>query len=215
MFTGLIEETGCVKTFKKLSDGALLGIDCALILDDIALGDSVSINGVCETVTSINQNGFEVLVSNETLKVTTFKDIKQGSAVNLERALKLNSRLGGHIMSGHVDCVGKLIKTEKFSDFYDLTFEMPQEQTRYVVYKGSITVNGISLTVADIRDNIFKIAVIPHTFENTNLKDLKIGDEVNIETDTIARYVEKMLLSKDNETGSKIDIEFLKENGFV
>ena len=213
MFTGIIEETGRIKNISKLTNGALIEVECNIVLQDTKIGDSISINGVCETVTEITNNTFCAKISGETLSVTTFSSLKQGDVVNLERALALNSRLGGHIVSGHVDCVGKLADIEKLSDFYNLKFEIPNEQSKYVVYKGSITVNGISLTVAKIEGNIFKVAIIPHTYENTNLKYLNIGDIVNIETDILGKYVEKMLSVRDNK--SNIDMEFLVENGFA
>lgn len=215
MFTGIIEEIGYVKSFEYRPNGANLEIRCEKILSDVQIGDSISVNGVCQTVTKFGSNMISVEVSDETLGVTTFKSLKRGDRVNLERALTLSSRLGGHIVSGHVDCVGELINIEKLSDFYNLSFEIPKNNAKYVIYKGSITVNGVSLTVSDIRDNIFKIAVIPHTYDNTNLRELKMGDSVNIETDILAKYIEKMLSVKDNEKNNTISIEFLKENGFV
>ncbi|MBR6722797.1 riboflavin synthase [bacterium] len=213
MFTGIIEEIGKIKSFKKDTNGATIEVECSLVLEDTKLGDSIAINGVCQTVIELSSNSFKARVSDETLKVTTFENLKSGDIVNLERALTLNSRLGGHIVSGHVDCKGKFTKIEKLTDFYNLEFEIPQEQTKYVVHKGSITINGISLTVAEINQNRFKVAIIPHTFENTNLKALNVGDNVNIETDILGKYVEKMLSAKDNN--SKISMTFLQENGFV
>ena len=213
MFTGIIEETGTLKNFDKMSNGAAIEITCSKVLKETKIGDSISINGVCETVTEISTNSFIAKVSDETLNVTTVKNFKLGDIVNLERALTLNSRLGGHIVSGHVDCIGILLNIEKYSEFYNMEFEIPKEQSKYIVYKGSVTINGISLTVANIKDNRFKVAIIPHTFENTNLKYLKIGDNVNIETDILGKYVEKMLSVRDNKRD--IDIEFLQENGFV
>ena len=213
MFTGIIEEIGKIKSFKKDTNGATIEVECSLVLEDAKLGDSIAINGVCQTVIELSSNSFKARVSDETLKVTTFENLKSGDIVNLERALTLNSRLGGHIVSGHVDCKGKFTKIEKLTDFYNLEFVIPQNQTKYVVHKGSITINGISLTVAEINHNRFKVAIIPHTFENTNLKALNIGDNVNIETDILGKYVEKMLSSKDND--SKISMTFLQENGFV
>ncbi len=214
MFTGIVEEIGKVKSFVKNSNGAELVVSCNVVLDGIKTGDSISINGVCETVTAYNSDNFTVRISDETLSVTTFNNLKTGQNLNLERALTLNSRLGGHIVSGHIDCKGKLIAKEKLSDFYNLSFEIPENQTKYVVYKGSITVNGISLTVSDIENNIFKVAIIPHTFENTVLQYLTTGDYVNIETDILSKYVEKLLFTQDN-VSTGISQEFLKENGFM
>lgn len=215
MFTGIIEETGTVKSFAKQKNGAKLIINANIILENTKIGDSIAINGVCETVTEIENNNFTVMVSDETLSVTTFGNLQAGDIVNLERALTLQSRLGGHIVSGHIDCIGKLVSKEYLSDFYNLYFEIPQNITKYIVYKGSITINGISLTVADIESDIVKIAIIPHTYENTSLKYLNIGDEINIETDILAKYVENLLKLNDNDKKSKINMKFLEENGFV
>ena len=213
MFTGIIEETGKVKSLVFKSNGAEIVITCNTILEDVKIGDSIAINGVCQTVIQYSPTEFVAEISDETLRVTTLGNLKSGDVVNLERALTLSSRLGGHIVSGHVDCKGKFVDIEKLSDFYNLSFEIPQEQEKYVVYKGSITINGISLTVAEIEQNIVKVVIIPHTFNNTNLKYLKIGEEVNIETDILGKYVEKFLSAKDNKKG--ISMDFLQENGFI
>lgn len=214
MFTGIVEEIGVVRNISRGANGATLTVECSTILEDIKIGDSVSINGVCETVVSFDSKSFVVQISDETLSVTNFSKIKNGDFVNLERALMLNSRLGGHIVSGHIDTQAQIVSIEKLADFYNISLRLPDEILKYVVYKGSIAVNGISLTVADIENNICKIAIIPHTFNNTNFKYLNIGDFVNIETDILARYVEKMLSANDNNS-SKIDMSFLQENGFV
>lgn len=213
MFTGIVEEIGKIKSFKKENNGAVIEVECTTILQDTKIGDSIAINGVCQTVTKISTNSFCANVSDETLAVTNFNDLKNGDSVNLERALTLNSRLGGHIVSGHIDCRGKLLSCKKLSEFYDLEFEIPYEQEKYVVSKGSITINGISLTVAKIENNTIKTAIIPHTFNNTNLKTLVPGNYVNIETDILGKYVEKLLSVKDNK--SSISMSFLQENGFV
>lgn len=215
MFTGLIEETGYVKSLTKGTNGASLVVGCSVVLEGTNVGDSISVNGVCETVTNIYADGFEVKVSDETLCVTTFADLKQNQKVNLERALTLDKRLGGHIVSGHVDCTGKLINIEKLSDFYNLTFEIPVQNSKYVAYKGSVAINGISLTISAVSENIFKVAIIPHTYTNTNLSDLNIGDSVNIETDILCKYVEKIITTSVNKEKETINMDFLKENGFV
>ena len=208
MFTGIIEELGkiLVITDKKIA------ISAQTVLNGTKTGDSIAVNGVCLTVTGINKNGFDADISPETLKVTALGQLKTGSSVNLERALPADGRFGGHIVSGHIDNKGKCISVNKVSDFYDLNIELTDDCAKYIVKKGSITVNGISLTIADINNNVIKIAVIPHTFENTNLKTLQSGDFVNIETDILAKYVEKFLSTSDNK--SRISLEFLQENGF-
>lgn len=213
MFTGIVEEVGTVKSFSKDNNGATIIIGGDVVLKGTKLGDSIAINGVCQTVVNLTSDSFSARVSDETLSVTNFENLKKGDKVNLECALTLNSRLGGHIVLGHVDCVAKFVGKEKLTDFYNLEFEIPKEQEKYVVQKGSITVNGISLTIAELHNNIFKVAVIPHTYENTNLCDLKIGDYVNIETDILGRYVEKFLSANDNS--SSISMNFLQENGFL
>ena len=213
MFTGIIEEIGIVKDFTQTSSGAEITISCKKVLSDTKIGDSIAINGVCQTVVEMSENSFTADVSNETLKVTNFLAIKRGEKVNLERALTLNERIGGHLVSGHVDSVAKLVSSKKNADFYDMNFEVTNEASRYIIKKGSITINGISLTVVEIQGNIVEVAVIPHTFENTNLSELKVGDIVNVETDVFAKYIEKFLLNE--KTTSTISENFLKENGFM
>lgn len=213
MFTGIIEEVGTIKNFNKQNNGAFITVSCKEITEDMKKGDSISINGVCQTVVEMDGNSFKADISNETLLVTTFSNIKQGDKVNLERALKLNSRIGGHIVSGHVESTAKFLKSEKQSDFYNMYFETDNESAKYIIKKGSVTLNGVSLTVAEITNNIIMVAVIPHTYENTNLSELKSGDRVNLETDVFAKYIEKFLLNKTIQ--SVITEDFLKENGFM
>ena len=197
MFTGIVEETGFIKSF----DGKKLVVECKNVLDGTKIGDSISIDGCCQTVTSMSSNTFSADVSSETLRIT--KGFKTGECVNLERALTPQTRMGGHIVQGHVDGTAKYLG--------NMTFEVPKELDKYIVYKGSITVNGVSLTVSGNENNTFTVAIIPHTLENTNLKYLKTGDFVNIETDILGRYVEKFLSMKNNN----ITVDFLKENGFI
>ncbi len=213
MFTGIIEEIGIVKDFKQISNGAEITISCSKVLNDTKIGDSIAINGVCQTVIEMSENSFMAEVSPETLNVTNFLSLKSGERVNLERALKLNERIGGHLVQGHVDSVAKLISAKKDTDFYIMKFEVADNAKRYIIKKGSITINGISLTVAEIEGNFITVAVIPHTYENTNLSELKTGDNVNIETDVFAKYIEKFLLNE--KTSSVITEDFLKENGFM
>lgn len=195
MFTGIVEEIGLIKSF----DGTKLVVECSKVLGNTLTGDSIAIDGCCQTVVSMTSNTFTANVSPETLKIT--KGFKSGEKVNLERALTPQARMGGHIVQGHVDGVGKYLG--------NMEFEV--KDSRYIVYKGSITVNGVSLTVSKLDGNIFGVAVIPHTLENTNLKNLRFGDSVNIETDILGRYVEKFLSTQNNN----ITEDFLKENGFI
>lgn len=212
MFTGIIEEIGIVREFKKGTSDALITVECKDVLGDTKLGDSISINGVCQTVVQISGKSFSAQISSETLNVTNFATIKTGDRVNLERAMTLSQRMGGHIVSGHVDGLAKVKNIQKLSDFYNLKFEVGQELTKYIVKKGSVALNGISLTVANIVNREFEVAIIPHTFENTVLSDLKQGCFVNIEVDVLAKYVEKILSTGDNK--GNLDEKFLMENGF-
>lgn len=224
MFTGIIEEIGTVKEFTNNGSTAFITIECNKILEGnnhsplthlplhhSLIGDSIAIEGVCQTVTKFDKNSFSAQVSAETLNVTTFANLKKGQQINLERALTLNSRLGGHIVTGHVDGLGKIKNIQKLSDFYNIKFEVEKDLYKYIAKKGSIAINGISLTIANVASNGFEIAVIPHTFENTTLKNLKTGDFVNIECDILAKYVEKLLSTDNNKS---LDEKFLKENGF-
>lgn len=213
MFTGIIEEIGTVQSFNLHQNNAELTVECSKILKDTKLGDSISVNGVCQTVVKKSANSFTAEVSDETLKVTNFFQIKSGDKVNLERAMTLTERMGGHVVQGHVDNIAKLISITQKNNFYNMKFELKPELSKHVIKKGSIAINGISLTVADIQENIITIAVIPHTFENTNLSMLSIGQNVNIETDIFAKYVEKILFN--NKAKSTISEDFLKENGFL
>jgi len=208
MFTGIIEELGKVLDIKSNK----ITIECVNVLENTKLGDSIAVNGVCLTVVELMQKTFVADVSPETLRVTALKNIKIGDLINLERAMSANERFGGHIVSGHIDGCAKLVKVNKNNEFYDFEFELNPSEVKYVIKKGSITINGISLTIAGVNNNTINIAVIPHTYENTSLKFLKSGDFVNIEVDMIAKYVEKFLLSSDNK--SRISLEFLQEHGF-
>jgi len=208
MFTGIIEELGKVRDIKSNK----IIIECVKVLDSARLGDSIAVNGVCLTICELLKNGFVADISQETLKVTNIGSLNSNDSVNLERAMSIGSRFGGHIVSGHIDGVGICSSILKKNEFYEFRIKLSSELIKYVVKKGSITVNGISLTVANIEDNIITIAIIPHTYENTNLKFLQKNDSLNIEVDMIAKYVEKFLLTSDNK--SSISLEFLREHGF-
>ena len=213
MFTGLIEEQGKIKNVKISANGMELTISCEKIIQDTYLGASISINGACQTVTEFGKDYIKVQASNETLKITNFKNIKQGDCVNLERALTLNKRIDGHIVSGHIDCTAEFIESKDDGFSKEFFFKLPIENTKYVIYKGSIAINGVSLTIASIKENIFSVELIPTTLKEVNLSSLKKGEIVNIETDLFAKYVEKILNSKDNT--NKINYGFLAENGFI
>ena len=213
MFTGLVEEIGIISSITKQSKGAVISVTCSKILDDLKLGDSVAIDGACQTVVKLRENGFDVEAAKETLDLTTFTEYKIGRKVNLERAMAANGRFGGHFVSGHVDGTGKFLRKQNdgMADIY--YFEAPENVAKYIVYKGSITINGISLTVASIENNIFTVSVIPLTLKETNLPDLNSGGKINLESDIIAKYVENFVCRKDNNT-EKITMNYLQEHGF-
>ncbi len=215
MFTGIIEELGTIKKLNIHNKTLDITVECSKVLEHTKIGDSIAINGCCQTVVDYTTSTFSVNVSEETLNITTLGELKQGAVVNLERALTPSSRLGGHIVQGHIDGTAIFTKSEKYSNFYNLYFKVAPTINRYIVKKGSIAIDGISLTVAEIENDTIKIAVIPHTYANTNLKNLNIGDIVNIETDILGRYIEKFLSQENNINTQKIDENFLKENGFM
>lgn len=208
MFTGIIEETGKIQSIS----GTSITVVCSKVLENTNIGDSIAVNGVCLTVTKLGNGFFEADISSETFKVTAFDKLKSGTVVNLERAMPACGRFGGHIVSGHVDSIAKVISITNNKEFYNLELELAKEITKYTVPKGSITVNGASLTIAEINGIFINIALIPHTYEKTNFSDLKAGDYVNIEVDMLAKYVEKILSTSDNK--SSVDMDFLQANGF-
>lgn len=200
MFTGIIEELGTISGITKKGYSAELKISCNIVTNDSNIGDSIAVNGVCLTVTEISENHFSADISYETLNRSSIGHIRTGSRVNLERALTLNTRLGGHMVSGHVDCIGKIKSIDKKDDSYNLRINYDNTVQRFIAEKGSIAVDGISLTVAKIKDDCFEVAVIPHTFDNTNLKYKKNLDPVNLEVDIISRYLDKLLKKENNDS---------------
>ena len=193
MFTGLIEELGMVTSREPVAGGERITIAADLVTSDIANGDSIAVNGVCLTALDVSNGSFAADVSPETLDKTTLGNLSSGSRVNLERAVTPATRLGGHIVQGHVDGRGTYLSARSNGDFRTVTIGFPPEFARYLVYKGSVTVEGISLTVAALEKDQFDIAVIPKTWQMTNLSTLKPNDDVNLEADVIAKYVERML----------------------
>lgn len=188
MFTGLIEELGAVAGVEELPTGRRLRIATAAAAD-LALGDSVAVNGVCLTVVRFDASGFDAEVSPETLRVTNLGDLRDGATVNLERPLLPSDRLGGHFVQGHVDGVGSLAGIEQETDFWWVTVRFPEDLSRYLVPKGSVAVDGISLTVAGLEADRFAVQIVPHTWRYTNLHARRVGDAVNIECDIIGKYV--------------------------
>ncbi len=216
MFTGIVEEVGTVKTIKMGAKSAVITIQAEKVMEGMHVGDSIAMNGVCLTVTSFDKNSYSVDVMHETLRRTNLGDFKSGTRVNLERAMAADGRFGGHIVAGHIDDPGRILSMEKDDNAVWITVGTTAPVLKYVVEKGSIAIDGISLTVARVTDNSFSVSVIPHTAANTTLLDKKPGDTVNLETDMIGKYVEKLLRYEENETpaSSGITMEFLQENGF-
>lgn len=218
MFTGIIEEIGQVKDIKKGKKSSKITILANEVLKDTKIGDSICTNGVCLTVTSITSKSFEADVMAETLRKSNLGDLKVSDKVNLERALSINGRLGGHIVSGHIDGVGKILSFLKEDNAMWITIEASKEILNYIVLKGSISIDGVSLTVAYVDDKVFKVSIIPHTGEETILLKKKIGETANLECDVIGKYVEKLLnLDRKNTEikESNITEDFLKINGFL
>ncbi|MFD3155472.1 riboflavin synthase [Haloimpatiens sp. FM7330] len=216
MFTGLVEEIGVVESIRKGLKSAQINIKAKNILEGIKLGDSISTNGVCLTVTAFTSNSFCVDVMPETMRRSNLKNLKKGSKVNLERALKSGDRFGGHIVSGHIDGIGIIKSFDKEDNAIWVTVEASKNILKYIVNKGSIAIDGISLTVAYADNEIFKVSIIPHTKEETTLISKKVGCEVNLECDVVGKYIERLMCFKDsNVTKKSIDIDLLKENGFI
>lgn len=216
MFTGIIEEVGKVQAVIKSTKSAKIVINASKVLQETKLGDSISTNGVCLTVTELADHGFAVDVMAETMRKSNLSHIAKGDEVNLERALRVGDRLGGHIVSGHIDGTGTIMNLEKEDNAIWVTVSAGTELLRYIIQKGSITIDGISLTVAYIDDQIFKVSVIPHTKEVTTLLKKKVGDIVNLECDMVGKYIEKLIQPKEQvQNRPKINLDFLSENGFI
>lgn len=218
MFTGIIQSVGSIESIVANGVDKRVTVATAKIsTSTIALGDSIAVNGVCLTAVSIDDNSFTADVSAETIKLTTFRELSPGSEVNLELALTPHSRLGGHMVSGHVDGIGRImsIRADGVSKRYE--FEMDDSLSRYIARKGSICINGVSLTVNEVSDNRFSVNLVPHTLQETTLKSLREGSDVNLEVDLIARYLER-LLSGSSATFSendRINESFLNEAGII
>jgi len=217
MFTGLVEEIGAIKEMIRGSKSVRLSISCSRILDDIKIGDSIAVNGVCLTVTDMGDSWFSADVMPETIRKTGLDKLSIAGRVNLERALRLSDRLGGHIVTGHIDGTGTVISRVEEDNAIWLTIEAQDDILKYIVMKGSVVLDGTSLTVAYVDDRCFKVSLIPHTAGETTLGSRKPGDQINIECDVIGKYVEKLLNRDSHEAKSKQDIsmEFLRSNGFA
>lgn len=212
MFTGIIEEKGKVKSIKHGARSAVLEIEATKIMDDVKIGDSIAVNGVCLTVTSLNSTGFTADVMAETIRRSSLGKLISGSYVNLERAMPANGRFGGHIVSGHIDGTGTVMDIKREDNAVWYTIQVDKKLLKYIVEKGSIAIDGISLTVADVSDSYFKVSIIPHTLSETVLAERTKGSIVNIENDIIGKYVEKMT-TKSSSGG--LTMETLISNGFM
>jgi riboflavin synthase len=218
MFTGIIEEIGTIAAIKQTGESIVLMIDATKILKDVQVGDSIAVNGVCLTVTSFTKNQFMVDVMPETVNATSLKTLKRGSKVNLERAMAAGGRFGGHFVSGHADGLG-IIKGKKpvqNAVYYEI--EVASDILKYIIYKGSVTVDGTSLTVFGLSENSFTISLIPHTTSETIIGLKGTGDIVNVECDMLGKYIEHFLSNRFNDTQptrkSTLTVQFLEENGF-
>jgi len=217
MFTGIIEEVGILEELSTGNGFGVMEIKCNKVLEDTKIGDSIATNGVCLTVKDKDSHSFKAEVMGETLAKSNLGSLKAGDKVNLERALRLSDRLGGHIVSGHIDGVGTIVSIKREQDGTWFTISASNDVLKYIIYKGSIGIDGVSLTVADVNDEVFKVSVIPHTLENTILINKKVNSKVNLECDLVGKYIEKLFApktEKEEVERGHITMEFLRDNGF-
>lgn len=217
MFTGIVEEMGAITSIEKTLAGTRLTILASAVMGDLKIGDSVSVNGTCLTVVTKGERNFVVEVSPETLSVTTLGQLTGGAPVNLERAMRLNERIGGHLVAGHVDGVGTIRSRHQEGNAICFTIEAPSDILRYCVTKGSITIDGVSLTINEVADHSFSIAIIPHTAKVTILGLKQVNDTVNLESDLIGKYVERLLQERSQlpKTTPVIDKDYLAKRGLI
>jgi riboflavin synthase len=214
MFTGIIEEIGKIKKTEQIAGGLSIKIEAKKITGDISVNDSICIDGVCLTATKIEDSGFWVDAVGATMEKSNFSEIKNFSSVNLERSVRLNDRLGGHLVQGHVNGVGTISEIKKLGENYLLKISVPDQLEKYLIKEGSIAISGISLTIADVIKNIITISVIPHTWRNTTLQYNQLNDKVNIEIDILAKYVEKLLIKNNSHKKNDLSENWLKELGY-
>lgn len=218
MFTGIVEEIGTIRSVARGRDSAVLEIAAEKVLEGTVIGDSIATSGVCLTVTSVSGNSFAADVMHETLKRSSLGSLTVGSKVNLERAVRPYGRLGGHIVTGHVDACGRVISIVPDGNAMVMTVSVPEDLMRFVAVKGSVTLDGASLTVVSVRRDAFSVSLIPHTRSVTTLGLLRTGSPVNVEADTVARYIDRLMSFRtcpdDRNKGCGITLEYLAENGF-
>jgi riboflavin synthase len=218
MFTGIIQSIGHITSLSAKGGDARLRIDSGdLDMGDVALGDSIATNGVCLTVVELNSRGFAADLSRETLSLSTLHQLKPGSRVNLEKALTLNARLGGHLVSGHVDAIGQVLERSEDARSIHFSIEAPSELAKYIAHKGSICVDGVSLTVNAVRGTVFELNIVPHTLQQTIMGDYQIGTQVNLEVDLIARYLERLMLGERAAEVKSVGVTeaLLRTRGFI
>lgn len=215
MFTGIIEEIGAVKNIVKKGQTLELTIQANTILEDVHLGDSISVNGVCLTVTQFTKNQFSVDVMPETFKASNLSKLTNNHKVNLERAMAANGRFGGHIVSGHIDGTGEILSVQTMENAVVYKIKIPSSYSKYCISKGSITIDGTSLTLFEVENEIVTVSLIPHTRSHTILGSKSVGDFVNIEFDLLSKYVEKMLGMNEVKKDSKLTTSFLSQNGYL
>ncbi len=215
MFTGIIEELGRIKSVSHGGSSIKLSICCKTVLENTKIGDSIAVNGICLTVTEMAKDWFAADVMPETLRKTSLSKLETSSMVNLERALRLSDRLGGHIVSGHIDGIGMIVNIKKEDNAIWYSISANDSILRYIVMKGSVAIDGTSLTVAYVDDSCFKVSIIPHTSQVTIIGAKKVGDIVNVECDVIGKYIEKLVSGNAQGKSGGISMEFLSENGFV
>lgn len=213
IFTGIIEEVGNIFSISKEKNIYKIKVSCKTVLEKTKVGDSIATNGVCLTVTDFGENFYEADLMRETLNASSFKNAKAGDLVNLERAMTLDKRLDGHIVQGHIDSLGTIKEIINANNFVEYKIKADSETLNQMVYKGSVALDGISLTISEVSRDYFKVSIIPTTIKSTNLWRRKIGDLINIETDIIGKYIYKFFNNKESKN-SKIDMNFLRENGF-
>jgi riboflavin synthase len=214
MFTGIVEEIGKIEKITPIAGGFTLQIKAEKVIEELAVNDSVCIDGVCLTVTKKENDAFWADAVGATLEKTTFNKIKADTFVNLERSVRLNDRLGGHLVQGHVNGIGTISEIKKLGENYLVKVIVPQELEKYLIKEGSIAINGISLTIAEMNNNEISLSIIPHTWQKTNLKVKKVNDNVNVEIDILAKYVEKLLTKVNNSSNKNISESWLKEIGY-
>ncbi|MFJ9498628.1 riboflavin synthase [Brevibacillus centrosporus] len=218
MFTGLVEEVGVLGAMTGSAEASQLVISAERVLEGVQIGDSIAVNGICLTVTSYTARHFTVDVMPETLNKTSLRKLRQGHRVNLERAMRLGDRFGGHIVSGHVDGTGTILYRQPHANAVLFRIEAGPSLLKYIIPRGSICVDGISLTVVAVDETSFSVSIIPHTLAETSLQDRRAGDQVNLETDVIGKYVERLLgghVQQDKKEPSRLSLAFLQENGFA